>query len=356
MPAASIFPGALEVRTAEVGKDTAFGRIIEEVDKAERSRAPVQKTADRLAGYLGRRRPGVRGPHLPLTRNIQATISVVIVAGACGVAAGTPLAILGAIGRAAGLGSVVKGGIHLETLAVVNTVVLDKTGTLTLGSPVVRGIKACIGESEKTVIEAAAAAERPSEHPLARAIVTKANEMALALVEPQRFAYTPGKGVVSTLEGQRIVVGSRPFLEEQSFSTDGCLPDAGSASEVLVGRNRSLLGAIRFTDTLRPEAVCAVSALRRMGLRTVLLTGDVEAIGAEVGKQLGVDEMYGGLLPHQKVTRLEQMLAAGKRWQWLVTASMTPPPFRGQTSESPWGREPTLRGNAQILCCWAMTS
>ncbi len=305
--------GALEVRTAEVGKDTAFGRIIEEVERAERSRAPVQKMADRLAGYLVYVALACAALTFLLTRNIQATISVVIVAGACGVAAGTPLAILGAIGRAAGLGSVVKGGIHLETLAAVNTVVLDKTGTLTLGSPVVSGIKACIGESERTVVEAAAAAERPSEHPLARAIVTKANEMALALVEPQRFEYTPGKGVVSTLEGQRIVVGSRPFLEEQSFSTDGCLTDAGSASEVLVGRNRSLLGAIRFTDTLRPEAVCAVSALRRMGLRTVLLTGDVEAIGAEVGKQLGVDEMYGGLLPHQKVTRLEQMLAAGKK-------------------------------------------
>ncbi|MGA2765395.1 MAG: HAD-IC family P-type ATPase, partial [Spirochaetia bacterium] len=191
-PGAKVFAGTinlsgvLDIATSLIGKDTAYGRIIEEVEKAKHSRAPVQKTADRLAGYLVYVALACAVLTFLVTRNIRATISVVIVAGACGVAAGTPLAILGAIGRSARLGSIIKGGIHLETLASVDTIVFDKTGTLTLGSPVVSSIKVCLDSTEKDVVEAAAIAERPSEHPLAQAILARANEMSLALVEPER--------------------------------------------------------------------------------------------------------------------------------------------------------------------------
>src|SRR4029077_12132222 len=130
--------GALEVRADKLGRDTTFGKIIEAVERAEKSRAPIQKTADRLAGYLVHFALGAAILTFLVTHNVRSTISVIIVAGACGIAAGTPLAILGAIGRAARQGSIIKGGLYLEALAAVDTVLLDKTGTLTFGTPQIR--------------------------------------------------------------------------------------------------------------------------------------------------------------------------------------------------------------------------
>src|ERR1700721_1893478 len=163
--------GALEVEAQKLGREPTFGRIIEAVERAEKSRAPIQKTADRLAGYLVYFALGAAVLTFLITHNIRATISVVIVAGACGIAAGTPLAILGAIGRAARLGSIIKGGIYLEALGHLDTVFLDKTGTLTYAMPLVTEINASPGISEQAILTAAAGAESGSEHPLGRALV-----------------------------------------------------------------------------------------------------------------------------------------------------------------------------------------
>src|ERR1700733_3772173 len=168
--------GALEIRAERIGRDTSYGKIIEAVEHAERSRAPVQRLADRLAGYLVYFALGAALLTFLVTRNIVSTISVVIVAGACGIAAGTPLAILGGIGRAARLGAIIKGGVHLETLGHVDTVVLDKTGTLTFGRPEVQHINAAPGVSTEELLDAAAAAELRSEHPLGKAIVGFAHQ------------------------------------------------------------------------------------------------------------------------------------------------------------------------------------
>lgn len=151
--------GAMEIEVGAVGLNTTFGKIIEIVENAERSRAPIQKTADRLAAYLVYFALGAAALTLIITHNIRSTISVVIVAGACGIAAGTPLAILGAIGRAAKLGSIIKGGIHLERLGTVDTVFLDKTGTVTFGTPEVLEIRPEEGFTERDVLDAAATAE-----------------------------------------------------------------------------------------------------------------------------------------------------------------------------------------------------
>ena len=213
--------GVLEVRTTGIGRDTAFGKIIEAVERAEKSRAPIQKTADRLAGYLVYFAIGCAVLTFLVTRDMRSTISVVIVAGACGIAAGTPLAILGAIGRAARQGAIIKGGLYLEVLGTVDTIVLDKTGTLTLGNPKVSGVCPCPDVAPEAVVEAAALAERPSEHPLAKAILEKAAEMSLAVTEPERFEYVPGKGIVCWLGGEQIVVGNRGFLEQHRIDT-GC--------------------------------------------------------------------------------------------------------------------------------------
>lgn len=156
--------GLLEVRTTSLGRDTVFGRIIDAVEKAEHSRAPVQKLADRLAGWLVYFALAAAVATLVITHNIRSTISVIIVAGACGIAAGTPLALLGAIGGAAQGGAIVKGGRSMEALGTIDTIILDKTGTLTFEEPYVVGVVTCPGVDPSTVVRMAAVAERPSEH------------------------------------------------------------------------------------------------------------------------------------------------------------------------------------------------
>src|ERR1700732_3948779 len=294
--------GALEIDAQKLGRDTTFGKIIEAVERAEKSRAPIQKTADRLAGYLVYFALGAAVLTFIITHNIRSTISVVIVAGACGIAAGTPLAILGAIGRAAHKGAIIKGGLYLEALAEVDTVLLDKTGTLTFGTPQIRDVVSADGFTERQIIAAAAIAERKSEHPLAKAIIARAVELAIPVVEPDQFAYTPGKGVSADYRGEEIIVGNRTLLMERGVKR--ILPvnghGIGGVSEAYVARGGQLLGTIRIADVLRPEAKSAVAAMREMGLRTVLLSGDAQEVTTLVGRDLGVDVAVGELLPEQK--------------------------------------------------------
>ena len=304
--------GVLEIQTETVGGDTAFGKIIEAVEQAERSRAPVQKTADRLAGYLVYFALTCAAFTFILTHNARSTISVVIVAGACGIAAGTPLAILGAIGRAANHGTIVMGGLYMETLSKVDTVVLDKTGTLTLGNPEVVSIDPSPGVGRERLLQVAASAERYSEHPLARAILTAVNGAALGLVNPEGFSYTPGKGITCRVDGEYTVVGTRAFLLEQGIKASAPPVDHDSSSEILIAQGGVHLGNLRIADVLRPEAVEAVRALRQMSIRTVLLTGDAASIGRAIGYQLRVDEVEAELLPQQKLDRVRKLRSAGK--------------------------------------------
>jgi len=293
--------GALEVAAQKLGRDTTFGKIIEAVERAEKSRAPIQKTADRLAGYLVYFALGAAVLTFIISHNVRSTISVVIVAGACGIAAGTPLAILGAIGRAARQGAIIKGGLYLEALAEVDTVLLDKTGTLTFGMPQIQEVVSADGFTPQEIIATASIAERRSEHPLAKAIIARAAELRIPSVEPDEFSYTPGRGVRVTYRGEEILVGGRTLLTEHSVN--GILPATGNgqgASEVYVACGGRMLGVIHIADVLRPEAKAAVAAMREMGLKTILLSGDAQAVTASVGQNLGVDQAIGELLPDQK--------------------------------------------------------
>jgi heavy metal translocating P-type ATPase len=249
--------GALEIRAERLGHDTTFGKIIEAVERAERSRAPIQRTADRLAGYLVYFALAAAALTLLITHNARSTISVIIVAGACGIAAGTPLAVLGAIGRAAREGSIIKGGLFLELLSQVDTVIFDKTGTLTFGQPKVIEVVPADGVGKQAVLETAALAERRSEHPLAKAVVRKAVEQAIALKEAVEFSYTPGKEITSIVDGDPIAVGNRLLMHELGIQIPDRNHDEG-ATEVLVARRGSFLGTILIADNLRTEAVTAV--------------------------------------------------------------------------------------------------
>ena len=298
--------GALEVRVEHLGRDTTFGKIIEAVERAEKSRAPIQGIADRLAGYLVYFALTAAAVTFLFTHNARSTISVVIVAGACGIAAGTPLAILGAIGRAAQGGVIVKGGLYLEELAEVDTVLLDKTGTLTYGTPEVMEIRPANGVSSEYLLEAAAIAEFQSEHPVAKAILSKASQMGIPIRQSDRFDYTPGRGVVAEIDGEEITIGNWMHLRDEG--TKGT-----SDGAVLVTRGGHLLGSIRVADLLRPEAKAAIQNLKSMGLKTILLTGDSRRVAEAVGHGLGVDEISAELLPNQKLQCVERLLAEGKK-------------------------------------------
>ena len=305
--------GTLQVRAERLGKETTFGKIIEAVENAERSRAPIQKTADRLAGYLVYFALGAAVLTFLITHNLRSTISVIIVAGACGIAAGTPLAILGAIGRAARKGAVIKGGIYLEALGELNIVFLDKTGTLTYGTPVVSAIRTAPGISERTLIEAAATAERNSEHPLGRAIVRFAERKSMPGADPEFFEYRLGRGVLASLRGTAIVVGNRALFEELGIVHPEKEADRKEAgTEVLVARGGRYCGSIVVTDQLRPSAAPAVKTLGEMNIRVVLLTGDTKAAAKAVGDQLGIIDVYSDLLPEQKTAFIAEQVKKGR--------------------------------------------
>jgi heavy metal translocating P-type ATPase len=316
VPGAPVFAGtmnregSLDVRTERLGRDTTFGRILDAVERAERTRAPLQKTADRLAGYLVYFTLATALVTYLVTRDPRATISVIIAAGACGIAAGTPLAILGAIGRSARRGAIVKGGIALEVLGRADTVVLDKTGTLTFGRPDVVALHPAPGVAGEELLDAAAVAERPSEHAVARAILARAAGRPPR--DPERFESVAGKGVRASDGGVETLAGSRAFLLECGVALPGPGPGGSPGTEVLVARGGRYLGSFEIADTLRPEAIAAVGALRAMGIRTILLTGDARAVAGEVGRRLGVDEVGSELLPGDKLERVRGLTRSGR--------------------------------------------
>jgi heavy metal translocating P-type ATPase len=306
--------GALEIRTERIGRDTSFGKIIEAVEQAERSKAPVQRLADRLAGYLVYLALGAAVLTYLLTRDIRSTISVVIVAGACGIAAGTPLAILGAIGRAARAGAIVKGGLFLEQLGHVDTVVLDKTGTLTSGEPTVRDLLPAAGIDPMALLDAAASAEMRSEHPLGKTIVEYAQSQGRSMQEPETFGYTPGRGINATVNGDVVLIGNHALMRDHGIDIeDDLLAQHPDASEVFVARAGTLLGAVVIADTVRPEARQAIDAIHAMGIKTILLTGDAQAVANVVAREMGITEVGADLLPEDKLERIKSLMASGRK-------------------------------------------
>jgi len=300
--------GALEIRVERVGRDTSYGRIIDAVEAAEQTRAPVQKLADRLAGYLVYVAFAAAALTYLLTQNIRDTISVIIVAGACGIAAGTPLAILGGIGRAAKLGSIIKGGIHLETLGRVDTVVLDKTGTLTLGQPSVTRVICADGVETDEVLRLAAAAERQSEHPLGHAVVAEAARRKLTVPEPQEVSFIIARGVRAQVEERSILVGNRMLLADADIVAPP-RPTDDVGSDIVLAVDGRYLGEIMVADPIRPEAPSAIAALHAMGVRTVLLTGDTQAVADHVARAVGIRDVVADMLPEDKLARIRTQVA-----------------------------------------------
>lgn len=301
--------GALEVRAERVGADSSYGRIVEAVGLAQSSQPPVQRLADRLAAWLVYLALGGAVLTYLITRDLTATISVVVVAGACGIAAGTPLAVLAAIARIARTGAFVKDGAHLEALSTINVVVFDKTGTLTTGVPAVVDVRVGDGVSARDLLTMAAGVEFYSEHPLGQAIVAHAKEAGLPIDPPEDFVYQPGRGVTATVAGRSIAAGSGRLVPDAPLALDG----QGTATAVHLSCKGRYAGTILLADALRPTARAAVADLRRRGLRTLMITGDQQSTAEAVAAELGMDDVRAGLLPEDKLAVIDAERAAGHR-------------------------------------------
>ncbi len=311
--------GLLEVRTEKIGNETLFGQIITLVEEAGNRKAPIQRISDKLATWLVEFAIVFAVITFVVTRNLISTISVIVVAGACGVAAGTPLAIVAVMGSLAKRGVIVKGGVYVQEMSKIDTVVIDKTGTLTFGEPEVTDVVELDGCSQRQILTYAAAAEKFSSHPLGRAIMTKAREMGVNPEGNTSSDYLAGKGIVSWFDGEPVIVGNNVLMTEQNIplSNDVSSTVTSKISEgktiVLVAHSGRICGMIGVSDKIRSESREAIKSLERMGISTIMLTGDNRVSAKRVGDQVGMKQVHAELLPPDKVSILEELSAKGHR-------------------------------------------
>ncbi|MDW8058761.1 MAG: cation-translocating P-type ATPase [Thermomicrobium sp.] len=302
--------GYLRVRASAPAAESAFARIVRLVEGAEANRGRLQRVADRFSGWYLPVVVGVAALTAFLRRDPLAVAAVLVVACSCAFALATPIAMVATIGRAARRGVLVKGGAVIERLACVDVVLLDKTGTLTLGRPSVTDVVAfddSVGEDD--LLRYAASAERYAEHPLAEAIRLAARERGVALVAPESFVLEPGVGVTARVDGATIRVRAPSPAELAQAPLAGL--EAQGKTIVVVERDGQRVGALAFADTLRPGVAEAVAELRRLGIRTIeLLTGDQEKAAAALGQALGIG-WRARLLPEDKLAVVRAYQAAG---------------------------------------------
>ena len=300
--------GALDIQTERLGTDTTFARIIALVENAEALQAPVQKLADKVAGWLI---PVVfvfvLGVYL-LTRDVRMIVTLLIFTSPAELGLATPLVMIAAIARAARSGILIKGGLYLETLAKVDVVVFDKTGTLTANRPEVVEVTSLNPSFDESVLlRLAAAADRRSAHPLAKAVVDAAATRAITVPEPESFEQLQGRGVKAVVEGQWVLVGNAALLSESGVDLDGAR-EGGGRTPVHVAVDGRLAGVIFIADTLRPGAKEALIALKSSGVkRVVMLTGDNAATAQVVAAALGIDEVHADLMPEDKVAAIAEL-------------------------------------------------
>jgi len=309
--------GALRVRIETTGVETAYGKLLKTIEAAENSPAPIENIADRLSGYLVYLALAWAVITYLCTKDLPSTISVIVVAGACGVAAGTPLAILGAIGQAARSGVILKAGQHIETLAKVKTVIFDKTGTLTMGQPLVTHLLPTPKFTELTLLSAAATCELFSEHPLAHAIKAKAQEKNISPKAPDQFKYMPGQGVVCQLQGRQIIAGTASLLAEHDINISALegltMPVEMSETSVFVAIEKELAGVILTADKIRPEACDVIKKLDAFGICSVLLSGDSGESVKAIARQTGIAKYQAGMLPTEKSDYIRAEQSRGRK-------------------------------------------
>jgi Cu+-exporting ATPase len=316
--------GALRFRVERVGADTVLARIIRLVQQAQGSKAPIQRLADRIAAVFV---PVVlsiaiatfvvwfvTGPEPASLHALVSAVTVLIIACPCAMGLAVPTAVMVATGRGAELGILIKGGEALERSGRLDTVVFDKTGTVTEGRPVVQRI---MGNDETTLLRLAGALERRSEHPLGEAIVAEAAVRGLVPAEPTDFESHTGRGVTGTVEGRAVAVGNRALLAELGAAPGGLATEADrfaaeGLTPVFVVVDGSVAGLFGIADAVKATSGGAVVALRRLGLETVMLTGDNVRTASAVARTLGIDRVVAEVLPDRKLEEVRRLQEEGK--------------------------------------------
>ena len=293
--------GSLRVKTLRVGPDTTFGRVVKLVEEAEGNRAQVQRFADKFSAYYLPIVIGIAALTFLISRNPLSTAAVLLVACSCSIALATPVAMLASIGGSAKRGLLIKGGRYLETLARADVVLVDKTGTLTLGQPQIIDVIPLNGIAASELLAIAASAELYSEHPLAEAVRAAARDQSLALSEPHDFESVPGMGVRATINGRQVAVGNRRMIPAV-----GALPIVQKLEEegktlLFLSSGDEVAGVLAASDTLRPEVPAALKELQRLGIKKIeLLTGDNERTANALAEKLGI-ACRANLLPENKI-------------------------------------------------------
>jgi len=316
--------GALVIRTDKIGRDTMLARIVQMVAEAQRSRAPIQRMADQVAGWfvpavlvvavIAFVAWGIWGPEPRLAHGLVAAVAVLIIACPCALGLATPMSIMVGVGRGAGLGVLIKNAEALEHMEKVDTLVVDKTGTLTEGKPAVTRIIVSEGFEEEELLRIAAGVERASEHPLALAIVNAAMDRNIEIPSVSDFDSPTGKGAVGTIEGRRITLGNARFLGEAGIDTSSLATQADQlrtdgATAIFMGIDSMVAGVFAIADPVKSTTAEALTALRADGITVVMLTGDNRTTAETVARQLGIDAVEADVLPDQKaavVARLKQ--------------------------------------------------
>lgn len=303
--------GSLRIKATRVGLDTTFGRVIKMVQEAEANRSNVQRFADRFSGYFFPIVAGFAALTFLIRHDPMATAAVLVVACSCSIALATPIAMLASIGASAKRGLLIKGGKYLESLARADVVLIDKTGTLTLGKPRITDVIPLTDLSSSDLLCLAASAERYSEHPLAEAVRGAARAEGLSLHTPENFEAVPGLGVLADIAGSKIVIGNQRMVPSAASLPIAAELEKHGKTLLFVSRNGELVGVLAAADELRSEVPGALDALRDLGVRHMeLLTGDNEQTATALARELGV-QCQANLLPEDKIRIVKSYQAKG---------------------------------------------
>ena len=319
--------GGFVMRADKVGRDTVLSQIVQMVAQAQRSRAPIQRLADQVSGWfvpaviavavLAFIAWSVWGPEPRLTFGLIAAVSVLIIACPCALGLATPMSIMVGVGRGAQSGVLIKNAEALERMEKVDTLVVDKTGTLTEGRPSVVAIRTAEGLEEAELLRLTASLERSSEHPLAAAIVRAAQERSLTLVQPTEFDAPVGKGVVGTVEGRSLVIGNQRIMTEGGIDTAALSAAADEmrkegATAIFVAIDGNAAGIIAIADPIKASTPAAIAALKEAGIHVVMLTGDNRTTAEAVAAKLGIDQIEAEVLPEDKSKIVERFRKDGR--------------------------------------------
>jgi Cu+-exporting ATPase len=315
------------MRAEKVGADTLLAQIVQMVAAAQRSRAPIQRLADQVSGWFV---PAVIasaavafavwtlvGPEPRLSYALLAAVSVLIIACPCALGLATPMSIMVGVGRGAHAGVLIKDAEALERFGSIDTLVVDKTGTLTEGRPSLVAMRAAPGQDEAGLLRLAASLERASEHPLGEGVVRAAQERGLALSEPVGFDSPVGRGVTGEVDGRRVIVGSGAFLAELGIEVAGLAAEAEAfrqegASAIFVGLDGRAAGVLAIADPIKATTPDAVRALAADGVRLVMMTGDGRTTALAVARKLGIAEVEAEVLPQDKAAVVQRLRAEGR--------------------------------------------